>query len=550
MTLVPFTRPRPATPRRSSATITHSAFPFVSPIKGIDVSQPMPGGNPLTAIRMDNLIPRALGCVLRAGYLRWVSNLGAEVRSLMQYHPALGDPKLFAATSQGKVFDVTTQQPSSFVPTPVLTIASGAPQGEWTSLNYTTDAGVHYLCAVNQAGGYWTFDGTTWVEHINGTGPGQISGVNPRLFCFVMVYKRHLCFIEADSTRMWYLPSGQIAGVAEQFDFGALFPNGGELCMLVNWTFDGSAAGTGAAGGGLDNKLVIIADQGDVLVYSGELVSETTEFALSGRWFIGRVPVGRRFASQYSSDVAMLSERGMCFASEMMRGQGFFTNAQMAQHINSDLAVQISNTLDVRYWEVKFLPHEQLILIKLPKYQGLDKQWCYEVNNAAFASLLDIPMNTVDTFDGKTFSGDYTGNVWRCFAGESDGAVDTTPGKDLQGTVVTSFQPLGDPVRVKRFLMVKPSFSAPVAPGVQARLNAEWNLGLPGSAPAFIASGDSLWDGGAWDIALWSGEGSSFESWTGAVGTGRYASLAMRVRGASGTIFVGWQALAEAGGIL
>ena len=33
-------------------------------------------------------------------------------------------------------------------------------------------------------------------------------------------------------------------------------------------------------------------------------------------------------------------------------------------------------------------------------------------------------------------------------------------------------------------------------------------------------------------------------------GTGRYASLAMRVRGAAGTIFVGWQALVEQGGIL
>jgi len=36
----------------------------------------------------------------------------------------------------------------------------------------------------------------------------------------------------------------------------------------------------------------------------------------------------------------------------------------------------------------------------------------------------------------------------------------------------------------------------------------------------------------------------------GAVGTGRYGSLSMRVRGAADTIFVGWQAVVEGGGIL
>jgi hypothetical protein len=152
MSLVPYAHPRRTIPRRSSATQTHSAYAFSAPSRGIDISQPLPAGNPNTAIRMENMVPRVAGCQTRRGYRRWASNLDGEVRSLMKYQPATGLNKLFAATSSGSVYDVTLQQPSSFIPLPVLTVLGGQPPGEWTSLNFVTSAGVHYLVAVNPAG--------------------------------------------------------------------------------------------------------------------------------------------------------------------------------------------------------------------------------------------------------------------------------------------------------------------------------------------------------------------------------------------------------------
>jgi hypothetical protein len=214
------------------------------------------------------------------------------------------------------------------------------------------------------------------------------------------------------------------------------------------------------------------------------------------------------------------------------------------------LAVQVTNNLTVRYWELEFLPREQLLIIKLPKYNNTDRQWAFEVNGRAFCGLLGIPMNTVEPFNGKSFCGDYDGNVWWIFDGFSDGEVDGVAGTDLQGMVVTAFQPLGDPVRMKRFLMVKPSFISDNAPGVLSKLNSEWDLGLPGVAPPYSASGDSFWDSAHWDVAVWSGQGNSYEAWAGAVGTGRFGSLSMRVRGAPDTVFVGWEALVQPGGIL
>jgi len=550
MSLVPIASRRATTqPRRSAASQNHQAYAFSAPIKGIDVTQPMPGGDPFTAIRMDNLIPRVLGCQLRRGYSRWLSHLGGEVRSLLQFHPANGAPKMFAAASTGDIFDATLAQPSTATPVPVVNVPNTTGRaGDWATVNFTTSAGVHVMVAVNAGGGMYVYDGATWDEVAEGTAVGEIEGVDPATFEFVIVYKNRLWFTVKDSTSCWYLPVGQYAGKATEFPFGAMLPNGGAVVGLVNWSFDGGGGSGGGAG--MTNQLVVIADQGDILVYQGNDPDTAAEFQVVGRWYVGRVPAGNRFFSQYSTDVAILSERGIAFMSELMRGQGFFKNAENAQDINSELAKQVSSTLDQYYWEIRFLPHEQLLIINMPLYLGQERQWAFEVNNRAFCGLLGIPMYCVETFDGRSFCGDTLGNVWWVFEGNSDGKVDDIDGTDLMGTVVTAFSPLGEAIRTKRFLMLRASFISTSAPGVLAVLNSEWDLTYPSGAPPFIGAGENQWDVGQWNLAIWSSSGSSYEWWQGAQGFGRYGALAMQIRAAADTIFIGWQVVVEQGGIL
>lgn len=535
--------PRKMTPRRASATQVHAAYAFPAPMKGLNLSEPLPGGDPLTALRLENLIPSELGVSLRAGYRRWVSNLGGEVRTLMPYKPASGDQKLFAAAGDGEVYDVTVAEPSTVTPTPVLAIPGGTRLGDCSSTNFTTDAGVHVLAMVSHGAGYWVYNGTAWVAIAAGTGPDQIDGVDPAVFSFVTIWKGRLWFIEAGTTRAWYLPGGVYFGQAKAFDFGPFFKEGGSLAGLTNWTIDG--------GDGLDDQLVVISSEGDVLIYRGTDPDTAATFAQVGRWNIGRVPKGSRFFGQYGSDVAIVCEKGLTFTTEIMRGEGFFVEPTAARAINSALARQFVERPDAYYWEVRLLPSVQLLVINVPTLTtGFETQWAYEVNDRAFATLTGLPMHTVTAFDGNVFFGDLQGNIWQGFYGESDGEVDGAPGRDLEGNVVTSFSPLGDPVQVKRFLMVRPSFVAPQKPGYTAVLNPEWRVALPPGAPTYAPIGESLWGTAKWGQSVWPGAPKSYESWLGAVGQGRYGSLAMRVRGASGTIFAGWQALVEAGGVL
>jgi hypothetical protein len=545
MSLVPVQNPHKTHPRRASATMTHNAYAFPAPNNGIDVSQPLPGGDPTKAIRLDNLIPRVFGCVLREGYRNWVMNLGGEVRTLMSYQPAHNaDGAHFAASDNGKVYDVTAPQSSTFVPTPVWSVPPldmGRP-GQFSYTNFTTGGDVHFLCVVGQGAGYRTWNGTAWEEHAEGTDPGEIEGIDPKKFDFVMQWKRRLWFIEANSTIAWYLPVDVIAGKATPFDFGPLLPHGGSLAMLQNWTVDG--------GEGLDDNLIIISTQGDVLLYKGTDPDEATTFSMVGRWYVGRVPVGRRFSTHYSTDLAILSERGLVFLSELLRGQAFFDNAIIARNVNGELGEAVIKLVDYFYWELKFLPREQMIIINAPRTAFGDMQWAFEINSKAFCNLYGMPMLAVDTFNSRTFFGDDSGSVWRGFDGDSDGKIDDVEGRDLEGGVLTTFQPVSDGVRLKRFLMVRPSFTAPVAPAITAKINGNWNFSMPSYIGPFTGQGMSEWDISKWDECVWNGEAQSYESWYGANGTGRFAALAMKVKGYAGTTFIGWSILVENGGIL
>ncbi len=540
--LQPSPHPRKTIVRRSSASQVHQAYAFGAPVGGLDVSQPLPGGDPTKALRLENMIPRVLGCQMRKGYKRHIGGLVGEVRSLLEYRPqGVAPAKLLAATSNGNIYDVTT------LDTPVLltNIAGGTPVGEWTAVNFVTDADVHVLVLVNPGTGMWIYDGATFTQITMGGGVNQISGVDPTTFVHVTVFKNRLWFVQGNSTNAWYLGTGVFSGAAKEFKFvGTMMPHGGNLDVLINWTYDGSS------GVGMQNQLVGVTTQGDIIIYAGEDPDVAADFSVAGRWYVGRVPVGRRYFSNYQTDVIILSERGMCFLSELMRGEGFFQNPQVSQAINSAVAEEVARSLTTRYWEVAFLPQEQLIILNKAEFNTENLQWAYEVNNKAFALLRGIPMLCVRPFGGLTYSGDINGNIWWCFEGDTDGAIGAVPGSTLQATVVTTFQPMGEGFRVKRFLMVRPSFISDAAPGVQAFLNNEWALGVPGAAPIYLGAGANFWDVGQWDVAKWAGEGQSFEYWAGATGTGRYAALAMRVRGSPATIFVGWQALVEAGGIL
>lgn len=533
--------------RRTAVTQAHIANMYAAPVKGLDFTQTLVAADPESAITLENLIPRKYGIELRKGYSQWVTGLDGEVRSLMSYVSADGTDRLLAGTSGGKVYDVSDLA----TPVELLSHLPGDFPGEWSWINYTT-VDTSYLLAVSSGVGYYIYDGLTFTAVAQGTAPGEISGppapwvptpINPADFAYIFEWKGRVWFLARNSSVAYYLPPDQITGEVKAFDFGPFMQHGGPLWIGYNWTVD--------AGDGIDDKLVLFGLEGDVLVYAGTDPNEASKFAKEGSYFIGHLPIGRRCVSRFASDIAILSERGLCFLSELLRGHGFFMNAEVAQRVNDELAHDVASKMNSRYWEVRFLPHEQMILINTPTLSAVDVQWAFDVNSKAFCKLTKMPMLTVQAHDRQTYFGDSDGNVWLGFNGSSDGATATERGADLEGTVMTAFLPHGEPIRLKRFLMVRPAFIAPIAPSIKVVMNNDWQFVSPKGSPQFApAPGSSLWDTAVWNTSVWNGADRSYGAWIGVEGMGYYGALAMKVRGAPGTTFVSWQSLTTAGGIL
>jgi hypothetical protein len=532
--------------RRTSVTQAHAANIYPAPVKGLDYTQTLVAADPNSAITLENLIPRKWGSELRKGYSHWIGGLDGEVRTLMSYISVRrgGEDKLFACTSGAKIYDVSAT--SFLTPTELITHLPGDFPGEWHWINFAAGDN-SYLLAVSQGVGYYVYDGTDFKAVAFGTEPGMIDGIDPLSIAYIFQWKSIVWFLKKDSAIAYYLPGGQIYGTVQEFDFGPFLEHGGPLWIGYNWTVD--------AGNGLDDKLALFSQEGDVLIYGGYDPNTVQTFQKESAHYLGHLPIGRRCVARFASDLVILSERGLCFLSELLRGQGLFLNSEVGQRVNAVIADDVSSKINSRYWEICFLPHEQLMLLNTPTLSAVDTQWAFEVNAKGFCTLTKMPMLTVISHDRKAFFGDTNGNVWLAFDGSSDGSRLTVDGllrgADLEGIVMTAFLPHGEPVRLKRFQMVRPMFLAPEAPAIKVLMNSDWAFGSPRGSPVFSPpAGASLWNTAIWNQSVWSGTERSYGVWVGVEGMGYYGALAMRVRGAPGTTFVSWQAVTTPGGIL
>lgn len=543
MSLTPVVNRFPAKLRRSASSRMHQAYSFPAPTLGVDSTQALANADPQTALSITNMFCRSTGLELRAGYVRHAGILpvtGYGV-TLIPYLSAAGSAnnKLFMAATDGNVYDVTNF--TAGVSASVLTVAGATTPGEAYWVNFVNPAG-SWLCVVFPGAGYWTFDGTTWVQRVVGVG---IIGVNPTTFGYVFTYKESLCFIQTGTSRVWYLPTDAITGTVTSFDFGSMFTRGGDLSIGQSWTVDG-----GGSGGGMDDSLVLISSEGDVLIYGGGDLAATT-FATLGRWFVGRLAAGRRCITRYGSDMLVLSERGVLSLAQVLRDGEDLPQTQVAKRINQILQPDLRTSLGTKYWELKILPEVNCLMINPPAGVYADEYaWAVDLTQFGASKMTNFPFVTMEGYNNLSYATDTQGNVWRLWSGITDGAVGAVAGTDVQANVQTSFVKPGDGFNWKRFLLVRAGFISAAAPGVQLGLNPDWSGANPALSPVFSFISGTLWDTSLWDAAVWASGNNTYKAWTGATGMGRYVSLTLAVKGTPGTVFTDWDCIVEAGGAL
>jgi hypothetical protein len=546
-------------PRQAYAPRTHQAFPYPAPTKGIDVLNPLSASPPDTALVLSNCIPRSFGVEFRAGWKSWSSLIPGEIRTIMPYNPPRGTGvpvggKLFAACSNGSIYDITAQTNESTVPPVAVAITGQVEPGEFSWTNFAT-ASTNYLCICSSGGGYWTYDSVGgWVDRTSAiSGAGSAAAIS---FDFILSWKNRLWFVADQTADTYFLGVNSISGASSNFDFGPLLVNGGDVKAMASWTTD--------AGNALDDKLVIVGSEGDVLIYEGTDPSAAATFRIVGRWFIGRPPNGRRFLDRYGGDLAMITQYGLIYMSKLLAQKELSAttvgnNAAVGAYtINPLLGAFVRETLFKQYWEVRYFPPLQIMYINAPDgIEVKDRQFVLDVNTGGWSTFDGIPMLTCELYQGEMYFGTVDGKIGKAFEKEveSDGLSTTgTAGKDIEVKCQTAFVPGGEGMRYKRMLQAQLTFQSQTPPDIFAQVNVDWKFESTPGSPAFISSPPPLWDVALWDVAVWdvsgSGQMTTFRAWIGAVGLGYYASLRWTGKGRPGTLFMNWLLVTESGGIM
>lgn len=544
MPLIPISKRARRQPMRTAFGQTSQLVPIPAPIGGLNFKDTIIAMPVVDAVSLTNVLCRSTGVELRAGWREHVvglidANLVTKVSTLMPYiaqHDATQN-KLFAAVGKN-IFNVTIA-----VDTPAATQITAATDGVWSHTMFSNTAGGVFLCAVNNGGGYWTYDESGgWIKRVitNGTIPNveQITSIGAA--------HDRLWFTFRGSSAVYYLALGAISGALNQFDLGPKLVHGGQPIATTSWTQDG--------GLNVSDFTVFFGSQGDVIVYEGYDPASAATWSLVGVWFIGRVPAGDKFFTKVGADIYFLTERGVfplsLLVSGSLAGASF---SPITSKIQNGLIPEVVGQIGER-WELQVLPKIDALMIQQPRtVNGANRQWMMSLTTNAWSIFSGIEMTATTLFAGTFYFGQPGGVVG---VGLESGyqtdkqTFNGTAGTVIEGDIQPAFNPFNTSGQLKTFQMARVIFIGPMAPSVAVRMNTQFNLeAVPGS-PGFVAPSGSQWNASNWNEAFWNGSSSTFEVWTGITGVGYYGSLRMAVRGAPGTAWSAAHILYEPGGMM
>jgi hypothetical protein len=515
-----------------------------SPVKGINAYDgigSMPEG---FALVLRNLFAQPYGCQVRRGYVRHASLIG-EVETVASHNKG-ADPKLYAWSYENtgsSLYDVTA--PNTNNPAPKLTGLSNA---RWQFINFPNITGVS-LVAVNGADDMiWIKPDNTIVQVAAGDGTGNtIKGIDPKKLIHVYSHQKRLWFVEKDSTAGWYLPPDQITGDATLFDFGPNWTRGGYLNQIITWTIDD--------GNGADDHLAAISSEGEVSIYQGIDPNAPETWALQGVYYAG-APVGRRSACRYGGDIALLTQHGLVFLSNLLKSTKVNpTEEGSGKYVQQLISGAVSETGDKFGWEPFVFPGANMLIINIPATDTTAFQFVMNDITKAWSEFIGYQANSWDLHQQLPVYGSF-GAVYRAWEGHLDGSIldangrVETPGSDVRFEAQTSFSLFNNQVVNKHFKMVRPSFLSAGAFSLSIAANVDYSFQSPAYPIQFAPYRPGRWDEDAWDSARWAGGLIAYNEWTTVLGIGFAASLRILGFSSSETYWATTDWLFEPGGVM
>ena len=512
-------------------------------IKGINAYDGIGGMPEGYALVLRNFFPQPYGCQVRRGYVRHTDGITGEVETLMSHNVAI--PQLYAIADDagnGTIYNATTPNAD-----PVLEI-DGLTNARWQHINFPNPGGVN-LVAVNGV------DEPVWIkpdgsmERLtagDGTAANTIAGIDPTTFIHVYSHQKRIWYVEKDSTRAWYLPPDQIYGVAESFDFGALWVHGGYLNQIITWTIDD--------GNGANDHLAAISSEGEVAIYQGIDPSGDGTWQLQGVYYAG-APVGRRSACRYGGDIQLLTQHGIVQLSNLLKSTKLNpTEEGTGKYVQQLVSAAVSATGHLFGWQPFVFPGANMFIVNIPATETTAFQFVQNDVTKAWSEFIGYQANCWELHEQLPFYGSF-GAIYRAWEGHTDDSViaddlTVTPGAEVRAEVQTSYSVFGDMVVNKHYKMVRPSILSRGQFNVSLAVNVDYSFQSPQAPAAFDTYRPGRWDEDYWDSARWAGGLLAYNEWQSVRGIGFAASLRLLVSSTAETYWATTDWLYEPGGVM
>ena len=476
-----------------------------APVGGWNARDSLANMEPTDAVVLENLFPTVSNVIMRGGYQKYATGLGGQVQTVMAYS-AGNSQKLYAvAATTNSLFDVTAGGAVGAAKVTGLSTAI------WEYINVTT-AGGNYLYAVSGSDKPILFDGTTWLR-VDGSSSIAITGVTTSNLCNITLFKNRVWFIEKNTLKAWYLPTGSVGGAAQVLDLSSIAKYGGHLVDLDTWTID--------AGYGVDDNLVFVTSNGEIIVYRGTDPSSAATWALAGIWKLGS-PIGTRCMLKYGGDLLILTYDGLLPLAQSLQSSRLDPRVALSNKIQGAIA-QATTLYGGNHaavgWQIVYTAKNNAVWINVPVATNQQEQYVMNTITQSWCNFTGWGANCWEIYnDDPYFGGDgFVGKAWTTDYADN--------GANITTNAIQAFNYFDSRGVKKYFTRARPTIFSNGALAVLLGMNVDFDLTAISSPVALPSVTAGTWDSGVWDSAYWGQDLTVSYVWQGITGIGYCGAL-------------------------
>jgi hypothetical protein len=482
-----------------------------APIGGWNVRDPLPTMAPNYAPVLDNVFCLPSELMVRKGYRKWATGFTGIAKTLIEYNPLNGVQQTFAAVDNAGSVSIYDVSNSGAVGSAKVT---GLTDAKFKQVSFATSGG-NFSYYVNGVDSSVLYDGTTWYSVTPTSGTYAITGPANTHFRDVISHKRRLWFVQQNSMACWYLPTDQIAGAAQKFDFAPIFPRGGYITKINTWSLD--------AGTGLDDYFVVFSSEGEVAVYSGTDPASASTWSLTGVFYIGS-PTGRGFTCKFGGDLLIINKDGIAQMSKSLMSSRVNTWLQLTDKIQPQLAQDTTTYADSTDWDILLYPPQNMLMVNVPISSTASYQYVMNTISGGWARWTGIPARCWYFSNDQLFFGS-DGFVGLAWDSQSD------DGADVTADIVPAYQNYGADSQLKFWSLARILVGSTSDFSYGIRMELDFNLNTNAfTTPSVVQQPTAIYGTSTYDNSVYGGQIQVKKVWAGVSGIGYWGSLHIKMK--------------------